>query len=99
MKTLKLLNIFKGKKESMQLLDQVWEQTVKRHRNKGIWTMMKYLVVGFVLASQAALFFFIRRKNQNKNQPEPVEETKEVNDEISIEDFMFQKKIGKYILN
>lgn len=42
-KAIKFLNIFKGRKETGNLLDQVWKQTVRRHSRKGLWAMMKYL--------------------------------------------------------
>lgn len=62
--------------------------------------VVKYAVIGFLFAAQATIFYLLKRKQaQLKTQDceEQVEEAKEEENEISIEDFMFQKpKLGKY---
>ena len=99
-KTIKFLNIFKNKKETGDLLDNIWKQTVRRHSQKGIWAILKYFIVGILLSVQFALYYVINKKNNQINNY-PVEEIKEEikvenENEISIEDFMFHKKLGKF---
>ena len=51
-KTLKYLNIFKGKKTTQDLLDQVWRETGRSHSNKGFWAKIKYFLIGVIIVAQ-----------------------------------------------
>ena len=99
-KTIKFLNFFKGKKETGALMDAVWRETVKKHRRKGFMMVVKYAIIGLLLAAQATLFYLLKKKKtqlQNSQSEAQVEEAKEDENEISIEDFMFQKSnFGKH---
>lgn len=101
-KTLKFLNIFKGRKETNQLLNQVWSQTVKRNSGRSLYSMLKYFVMGLVVVAQFGVYFFIRRKRQLAKEQEVREAEEEKlsysdleDDEISLEDFMFKRKLCK----
>lgn len=100
MGTLKILNIFRGKKETQALLQHVWEQSAKKRARSGLMAAIKFLVVGLMIAANAAVYFFIRHKRQLlKQQTEREQEEEKIeckeSDEISIEDFMLQKKMSK----
>lgn len=101
-KTLKFLNIFKGKKETSQLLSQVWSQSVRKHQNRGLYSILKYFVMGLVVVANFGIYVFIRRKRQMAEVQEAREAEEEKltysdleDDEISLEDFMFKRKLGK----
>ncbi|CAI2377684.1 unnamed protein product [Moneuplotes crassus] len=96
-KAIKLLNIFKGKKETEQLLDAVWKQTVRKHSRRGFWMMFKILIVAIICCSIYLFSHSLSKKEEeSKRQQETVQENeKEEDKEISIEDFMFQRKSVK----
>lgn len=103
-KTIKFLNIFKGRSETNKLLHQVWNQTVRRHRRSSFLNFLKYLALGIIVVGQFALYYMIHRKRKTA-EVEACKEQEEVklvqedpeNEEISLEDFMFNKKFGEYL--
>lgn len=60
------------------------------------------IIVGVVLVAQAVVYFILRSKSKQAKDlietqdQEITEEIKEEDKEISIEDFMFQRKLGKW---
>ncbi|CAI2377833.1 unnamed protein product [Moneuplotes crassus] len=94
-KAIKFLNIFKGKKKTTDLLDSVWRYTVRKHSRRGVWQMLKILVVSILFCSVHLFSESISRQaeqNCKDQQEASIEEEKEEANDISVEDFMLQRK-------
>jgi hypothetical protein len=101
-KTIGFFNIFKGRKETISLLDQVWRQSVKHNSHRGFMATLKYFLVGLALVAYATVHYFIHRKKEDQQEQTQCEEEEKLQaesmkekEEISLDDFMLTRNHGK----
>mmetsp|Transcript_30674 Transcript_30674/g.35099 ORF Transcript_30674/g.35099 Transcript_30674/m.35099 type:complete len:186 (+) Transcript_30674:1-558(+) len=94
--TLKFLNIFKGRKETKDLLTIAWKASSSR---MSLMSKLKYVVAAMVIVAQGLLYLFVRRKRAQLQIQEIREEQADLckleqaweEEEISLSDFILER--------